>query len=744
MGAEPANGLSRPARAVRSSAPEVARRAVFSVGFKLASATIALVLVFTAVVYGNLSGYQRDRLLEAKQMSALAVTRLFADSCAAPIVFGDTVAISEALQRLAKSDDIPYAAVWSSDGSGRIDQRLAEFGQADHVEIQAIPTALDVRREPERLVLRAPVNDVEGKPVGVAVVTFSLLRENAVIAQVQINTLYASAGIAAALTLLLLIIARSAIVRPLSELVVAANALERGEVSDIEVRSRDEIGQLASAFRSMAHAIASREERIVARNRDMRLVLDNVGQGFLTLDVQARMSRERSRVVEEWFGAPAPDATFGEYLARIDRKAAERFDVAWMLITDGTLPPELSLDHLPRLVHSEAQVFELAYRPITRDDRLEQMVVVISDVTARLERERAQVMERETMSIFKRILSDRIVFEEFFEEASLLVSAICNSDGSDRPGLQRAVHTLKGSAAVYGLEDVADLCHRIESELEGARESVVSEDRKRQLEAAWARVARIRAEFSADPGITVGREEHRALCRALEARGLADLAGWLASWKFEPAARRLELIAREIKLLSQRLGKGDVDVVVEPTDLRLPAKVWAPFWTVSSHMVRNAVDHGLEIPARRAELGKPERATVTLSLSRSEGELVWTLRDDGRGIDWNAIAERARARGLPAASRADLEAALFAVGVSSRQVVTSTSGRGVGLSAVREVVNALGGRIEVWSEVGRGAAFSVHLPASMLSEEHAARPDRASASPGAVVTRRPRRSVEIG
>lgn len=691
------------------------RRAV-SVGAKLASATIALMIVVTAVVYSQLSSYQREHLLQARQMAALAVTRLFAASCAAPIVFGDNTAIKDALNHLGKGDDVPYAAVWSADASGRADQRLASLQDGGDIPIEQIPAHLESRRERDRLVLVAPVRDLDEKLVGVAVVAFSLVRENAVIAQVESNTLAASAAIAVGLTILLLSIARFAIVRPLNALVVAANRIERGEASDIEVRSQDEIGQLAAAFRSMAHAIASREERIVARNRDMRLVLDNVEQGFLTLDLRAQLSDERSRVVDEWFGAPEPGAPFWAHLARIDPKAGERFEIGWMLLTDDIMPIEASLDHLPRRLHAGSRVFEFAYRPILKDDVLEQLLVVISDVTARIERERALVLERETMAVFKRILSDRNVFEEFFDEATALVTRIVSSDVADRSELQRVVHTLKGSAATYGIESVADLCHTIENEL-GESGGFVSDERKRELHALWARVGRIRAEFSGEAGINVRREEHRALLLELEARGASDLAATLAAWEYEPAARRLELIGKQIEALARRLGKGEVRVSVEPTDLRLPAKRWASLWTAMNHIARNTVDHGLDARERRLELGKPELPTVALSLGRVGSELVLTIGDDGRGIDWAAIEKRGRSLGLPVDTRPELEAALFAQGVSSRDEVTATSGRGVGLSAVREVVAALGGRIELQSELGKGTTFAIHLPGSMLSEE---------------------------
>ena len=104
------------------TAPAASR--LTSVGTKLAGSTIVLIVAVTAGVYLTLSRSQRENLLQSKETSASAVTRLFVDSCAAGVVFGDETAVKDELATLGRNDDVEYAAVWSSDGQGRVQEAV--------------------------------------------------------------------------------------------------------------------------------------------------------------------------------------------------------------------------------------------------------------------------------------------------------------------------------------------------------------------------------------------------------------------------------------------------------------------------------------------------------------------------------------------------------------------------------------------------------------------------------------------
>lgn len=135
------------------------------------------------------------------------------------------------------------------------------------------------------------------------------------------------------------------------------------------------------------------------------------------------------------------------------------------------------------------------------------------------------------------------------------------------------------------------------------------------------------------------------------------------------------------------------------------------------HMVRNAVDHGLESPDERARQGKAETGTVALHAYHAAGHVVIELRDDGCGLDKERILRKGIERGLVQPdehlSDAEIFALIFNAGFSTADQVTDVSGRGVGMDVVKSSIEALRGRIQITSERGRGTTIAVHLPLTM-------------------------------
>jgi len=175
---------------------------------------------------------------------------------------------------------------------------------------------------------------------------------------------------------------------------------------------------------------------------------------------------------------------------------------------------------------------------------------------------------------------------------------------------------------------------------------------------------------------------------------------------------------RMVRDLARKSGKN-VDFVMEGGDTGLDRSVIDEIGDPLLHLLRNAVDHGVETPEERVAAGKPSRARITLSAQQVENRIVIAVSDDGRGIDPQRMREAAVRKGLlapdAAARLSDTEAIdlIFMPGFSSKEQVTEVSGRGVGMDIVRTNVERIGGTIDVRTEPGKGTTFSIAMPLTL-------------------------------
>ena len=188
--------------------------------------------------------------------------------------------------------------------------------------------------------------------------------------------------------------------------------------------------------------------------------------------------------------------------------------------------------------------------------------------------------------------------------------------------------------------------------------------------------------------------------------------------RLTPFSALTERLPRAVRDLAHKLGK-EVDLEVQGAEVELDRAMIEAMGDPLSHLVRNAVDHGIEQAWDRAAAGKLPRGKLTLRARRERDRVLIDLEDDGRGIDAAALRKRAVADGALTAEAAarltDGQAVelAFLPGVSTRQVPNEISGRGVGLDAVQRAVESLGGKLSVSSAPGKGTRFTLELPRSV-------------------------------
>jgi two-component system chemotaxis sensor kinase CheA len=196
---------------------------------------------------------------------------------------------------------------------------------------------------------------------------------------------------------------------------------------------------------------------------------------------------------------------------------------------------------------------------------------------------------------------------------------------------------------------------------------------------------------------------------------LQDQVTGLRMLPIETVFNRFPRVVRDIAM---RLNK-EVQLVIEGKETELDRSVLEEVGDPLGHLVRNALDHGVETPEERRALGKSLPATVRLTARHADGRILITVEDDGRGIDPAALRRNVVEKGLMTREQADLTSdadmlrVIFAPGFSTAKVITEVSGRGVGMDVVRSNIEHLGGWVDVASTPGRGTRVSLSLPLTL-------------------------------
>ncbi len=203
--------------------------------------------------------------------------------------------------------------------------------------------------------------------------------------------------------------------------------------------------------------------------------------------------------------------------------------------------------------------------------------------------------------------------------------------------------------------------------------------------------------------------------RILERR-LHELQKGVMDVRMVPVGQLFDKMSRIVRRVSNEQGKK-VDLKIKGADTELDKLIIEDVSDPLMHIIRNAIDHGLESPADRAAVGKPQKGTIKLQASQKGNHVVIEVIDDGRGIDTDKVRQKAAEKGLvndqQTLTEEEVYDLLFMPGFSTRDEVSDLSGRGVGMDVVKNNIAALSGMIEVKSEFGQGTTMTITLPITL-------------------------------
>jgi len=224
---------------------------------------------------------------------------------------------------------------------------------------------------------------------------------------------------------------------------------------------------------------------------------------------------------------------------------------------------------------------------------------------------------------------------------------------------------------------------------------------------------RVEEELAGRGAVESIRRDHQTIERLV-----LELHGTILQLRMVPASQVFQSFPRLVRDISRQLGKK-VELVTRGEGTEADKTIVDRLFEPLVHLVRNAVDHGIESPGERVAAGKPEAATVSIEASRIGDRFLVRVADDGRGIDPGVIRRKAAEKRIippeELAALTDEQAVelIFAAGFSTTSEVSDISGRGIGMDVVRSVVEQIGGRVSLQSKMGKGTTVQIELPTTI-------------------------------
>jgi two-component system, chemotaxis family, sensor kinase CheA len=502
----------------------------------------------------------------------------------------------------------------------------------------------------------------------------------------------------------------------------------------LQKKYRAELEQVQHYSKNLEKMVDERTAQIKKLNETMSALLDSLGQGFFIFNSEGLCLDVFSRACTATVEAEPPGRKVWDVLG-LDQKQVPGFQKWLMTVFAEMLPFEDLSPLAPQtFAHSEGRHIQLEYYPLkTNEGTIEGVVVVATDVTNLVEARREAEVERAYAKMIVNLVKNKRQVAGFLREAQDLLaglkSELQKNESLDPDTTFRFLHTLKGGASSFSIKSMADICHEAETTLSQFKWDGVTAAGVEKLSHLSEGIDSSFQNFKKENQVILGaaaqsqeRWIEAPVSRFTEYRKLLEPQSKVLADQFtqqfltEPIGHFFEYFNEVVQNVAVNEGKQVAPLTFENSDLAITPEPYENLFSTFIHSFRNSVDHGIESPTDRETAGKNPEGHITVSFSKTSAfqreHLLIQIKDDGRGVDAEKIRTKLQASGVDTSKETNeqLVQHIFDSQFSTKDAVTETSGRGVGMDAIQFAAQKLGGKAWVKSTPGQGTTLFVQVP----------------------------------
>ncbi|MFW5871860.1 MAG: ATP-binding protein [bacterium] len=517
---------------------------------------------------------------------------------------------------------------------------------------------------------------------------------------------------------------------------------KEGVIKELQ-KAQAELNEYSQNLEKM---VQERTQELAASNRFIQAMVNSLNEGLFVFNSENMVLDHYTRICEDIFETSLKDKKIWEIFG-VNEKEKNTI-INWSsCLFDNLLPFEDAIVLGPSEINKEGKIISLKYFPMMENEQLEGVVVVAEDVSEAMAiKKELEEMQTQAAMLMK-IIKNKDQFIRYARDSKTMVAKIVEQLQADLDvekfhSLNRVLHTIKGSSSIFNISKLVEMAHNYEEEMSPYKDFLKEQEEEDFLLIFQEQVPKIvenlhtldhamdeiytefddifgGAVFGNESKIEVDSQELIQFSRKLDKDLREDFKSKFIKRSAYTFVSAYELLVSQ---LAEKQEKLLAPIFWENEDVKLDPDRYADLFNSLVHYFRNMVDHGIEPPEKRKELGKDPEGKISVSFEVSDkGDesffniLSLKITDDGKGINPGIIREKLLEKGFDpkevnAADDHQILQYIFEQGFSTASAVTDVSGRGIGMDAIKNCVTELGGSIYVESQVGVGTSLHILLP----------------------------------